>query len=224
MKKDGDKGKKTLSGKKPATFGGENSKLLKSKPKEKSIMFSKGPAPKMNAEATGERNWDKSSSPRASVSVGPATINMGGRTAKSKGGMNMTGGKVLPKKSVNPTAKTSGLISKGDPKTTVTNNYPDNNVNPKFNKNNAIAIGAGLATVGTGVMLAGGGKKLKQAAKYIGDTKNRKARKRAQKAENDAMLVERKAKAEAKNPSTPVGKNSKISKRTRSNMNRLKKG
>jgi hypothetical protein len=153
---------------------------------------------------------------------------MGGRTAKSKGGMNMTGGKVLPKKSVNPMAKVSGSGSSSSTakpgwETAFQSQQIALDQKASAKKHPKIALGIGAGVVGTGVMLAGGGKKLKQAAKYISDTKERKARKRAQKAENDAMIVERKAKAEAKNPSTPVGKNSKISKRTRNNMNRLKK-
>jgi hypothetical protein len=227
-KKDGDKGKKTLSGKKPSTFGGSNSKLLKTKPTEKSMMFSKGPAPKMGKDATGERNFDRTSSSRATVSVGPATLNMGGKTAKSKGGMNMTGGKVMPKKQSNPTAKVSGSgnsNSNAKPgwETAIESQQIALDQKASGKRSARLAIGIGAGVLGTGITIAGGGKKLKQAAKYIGDTKERKARKRAQKAENDAMIIERKAKAEAKNPSTPVGKNSKISKRTRNNMNRLKK-
>jgi hypothetical protein len=172
----------------------------------------------MGRDATGSANFDRTSSSRASVSVGPATINMGGRTAKSKGGMNMTGGKVLPKKSVNPAAKMSPAI-------VTTNNYKNNNTDPSWNKSNTVAASI-LGGAGLGAALSI--KKVRQGIakpfKYVADTKERKARKRVQKAENDAMLVERKAKAEAKNPSTTVGKNSKISKRTRSNMNRLKKG
>jgi hypothetical protein len=218
MKKDDDKSKRTLSGKKPATFGGANSKLMASKPTASTSSGPRAvPSRPMGRDATGSANFDRTSSSRASVSVGPATINMGGRTAKSKGGMNMTGGKVLPKKSVNPTAKMSpGTKKPGSPTVPITkieySGYKKTNSIP-------IAIGAGVATVGGGLMLAGGGKKIKQAAKYIGDTKERKERKRVQKAENDAMIVERKAKAESKNPSTIVGKNSKISKST---MKKLK--
>ena len=197
MKKDGDKGKKTLSGKKPATFGGENSKL-KSKPTEKSIMFAKGPAPKMNAEATGERNFDRSSSSRASVSVGPATLNMGGKTTKSTGGMNMTKGTVKPKKSVNPTAKVSGSGNSNSSGYQTATQSQQQALDQKAagKKSARVAIGIGAGVLGAGITIAGGGKKLKQAAKYIADTKNRKARNRAQKAENEAMLVER----EKKNP------------------------
>ena len=227
MKKDGDKGKKTLSGKKPATFGGENSKL-KSKPTEKSIMFSKGPAPKMNAEATGERNWDRSSSSRATISAGPATINMGGKTTKSTGGMNMTGGKVLPKKQSNPTAKVSGSginnpNSTGGWQSVSAGQQQAAQQKAAGKKSGRVAIGIGAGVLGAGITLAGGGKKIKQAVKYIADTKNRKARKRAQKAENDAFIVERKAKQESKNPSTPKA-DIKASKSTMKNIKRLKKG
>jgi hypothetical protein len=106
MKKDDDKSKKTLSGKKPATFGGANSKLMPPKPKAQSSVMVKPPRP-MGRNVTGERNWDKSSSSRVMVSAGPYEISKGGKTAKSTGGMNMTGGKVIPKKS-SPTAKVSG--------------------------------------------------------------------------------------------------------------------
>jgi hypothetical protein len=234
MKKDDDKTKKsasskkkdslgspTMSGKKPYKIGGDNPlgvrKLNASKPTASTQSGPRAvPSRPMGRDATGSANFDRTSSSRASVSVGPATINMGGRTAKSKGGMNMTGGKVLPKKSVNPAAKMSpGTKKPGSPTVPITkieySGYKKTNSIP-------IAIGAGVATVGGGLMLAGGGKKIKQAAKYIGDTKERKERKRVQKAENDAMIVERKAKADAKNP-TIVGKNSKISKST---MKKLK--
>jgi hypothetical protein len=106
MKKDDDKSKKTLSGKKPATFGGANSKLISSKPKAQSSVMVK-PSRPMGRNVTGERNWDKSSSSRVMVSAGPYEISKGGKTAKSSGGMNMTNGKVIPKKS-SPTAKVSG--------------------------------------------------------------------------------------------------------------------
>ncbi len=108
MKKDDDKSKKTLSGKKPATFGGANSKLMASKPKASAPSGPKAePSRPMGRDASGSANFDRTSSSRATVSVGPATLSMGGKTAKSKGGMNMTGGKVMPKKS-SPTAKVSG--------------------------------------------------------------------------------------------------------------------
>jgi hypothetical protein len=201
MKKDGDKGKKTLSGKKPATFGGSNSKLLKSKPTEKSMMFAKGPAPKMGKDATGSANFDRSSSSRATVSVGPATLNMGGKTAKSSGGMNMSKGTVMPKKQSNPTAKVSGSgindpNSTGGYQSVSAGQQQAAQQKASGKKSAKIAVGIGAGVLGAGITIAGGGKKLKQAAKYIGDTKNRKARKRAQKAENEAMLVER----EKKNP------------------------
>jgi len=174
---------KTMSGKKPATFGGANSKLMASKPKASAPSGPRAePSRPMGRDATGSANFDRTSSSRATVSFGPATLSMGGKTAKSTGGMNMTGGKVLPKKSVNPMAK-SGPGKVISPTTKYTGVKKTNSI--------PIAIGAGVATVGGGLMLAGGGKKLKQAAKYIADTKNRKERNRVQKAENDAMIVER---------------------------------
>jgi len=183
---------KTMSGKKPATFGGANSKLIKPKASAPSGPRAE-PSRPMGRDATGSANFDRTSSSRASVSVGPATINMGGRTAKSKGGMDMSKGTVQPKKSVNPTAKTSGVSGSGfvapsTPKGSAAN-LAKQEIAAKRNRN--LAIGIGGSVLGTGVMLAGGGKKIKQAAKYIGDTKERKERKRVQKAENDAMIVEK---------------------------------
>jgi hypothetical protein len=231
MKKDDDKTKKvasakkkdslgspTMSGKKPYKIGGDNPlgvrKLNASKP---TASISTGPratpSRPMGKDATGERNWDKTPSSRATVSVGPATINMGGKTSKSTGGMDMSKGTVKPKKSVSPSAKMS-------PGNVITGNNVNNNSNPSWNKSNTAAavIGGGFG-VGAALSSKKVRGKIKQAAKYIGDTKERKARNRVQKAENEAMIVERKAKQEAKNPSTIVGKNSKISKST---MKKLK--
>ena len=195
MKKDDDKSKKTLSGKKPATFGGANSKLIKPKASAPSGPRAE-PSRPMGRDASGSANFDRTSSSRATVSVGPATLSMGGRTAKSKGGMDMSKGKVQPKKSVNPTAK-SGPGKVISPTTKYTGYKKTNSI--------PIAVGAGLATVGGGLVLAGGGKKIKQAAKYIADTKNRRARNKAQKAENEAMIVER----ESKKPKVATMKASK---------------
>ena len=218
MKKDGDKGKRTLSGKKPATFGGENSKLMKKKESAPAGPRAT-PARPMGKDATGSANFTRTSPSRATVSVGPATINMGGKTAKSTGGMNMTKGTVQPKKSVNPTAKVSGSginnpNSTGGWQSVTAGQKQAAQQKEAGKKSGRIAMGIGAGVLGAGITLAGGGKKIKQAAKWIADTKNRKERKRVQKAENEAMIVERKAKAEAKNPSTPVGKNNKISKST----------
>jgi len=105
-KKDEDPKKKKAVAKKPATFGGANSKLMPPKPKAQSSVMVKPPPP-MGRNVTGERNWDKSSSSRVMISAGPYEISKGGKTAKSSGGMNMTNGKVIPKKS-SPTAKVSG--------------------------------------------------------------------------------------------------------------------
>jgi len=189
-KKDGDKGKKNLSGKKPATFGGSNSKLLKSNSTERSIMFAKGPAPKMNAEATGERNFTRTSPSRATVSVGPATLSVGGRTAKSTGGMNMTNGKVMPKKESGIMAKKSAPPTKG---MIVLNQKEIDAQEARAKKSKNVAMIAGGTVLGAGIALSGKkiGEKMGQAAKYIANTKERKAAKRAQRAENDAMIVER---------------------------------
>jgi hypothetical protein len=224
MKKDDDKSKRTLSGKKPATFGGANSKLIKPKP---TALTSSGPRAEpprpMGKDATGERNWDKSSKPRATVSVGPATLSMGGKTSKSKGGMNMTGGKVMPKKS-SPMAKMSGSPSSASSSAIQAQLDAIKKEDNKWNKSNTAAASI---VGGFGVGAALSSKKVRQALakpfKYIADTKNRRARNKAQKAENDAMIVERKAKTEAKNPSTPVAK-VKASKSTMKNIKRLKKG
>jgi hypothetical protein len=217
MKKDDDKSKRTLSGKKPATFGGANSKLMASKPKASVLSGPRAePSRPMGKDASGSANFNRTSPSRATVSVGPATMSMGGKTTKSKGGMNMNGGKVMPKKSVNPTAKMS-------PGVVTTNNYKNNNFDPSWNKSNTVAASI-LGGAGLGAALSI--KKVRQGIakpfKYIADTKERKARNAAQKAENDAMIVERKAKQEAKNPSTPVAK-VKASKSTMKNIKRLKK-
>ena len=190
MKKDDDKSKKTLSGKKPATFGGANSKLIKPKP---TALTSPGPratpSRPMGKDVTGERNWDKSAPSRFTASAGPATMSMGVKTAKSTSGINMTGGKVMPKKSVNPMAKTSGGFVAPSTQAGAAANLAKQQIAAKKNRN--LALGIGGTVIGAGITLAGGGKKIKQAVKYIGDTKERKARNAAQKAENDAVIVER---------------------------------
>ena len=197
MKKDDDKSKRTLSGKKPATFGGANSKLIKPKP---TALTSSGPravpSRPMGRDATGERNFDKTPRSRATISAGPATINMGGKSTKSTGGMNMTGGKVMPKKQSNPTAKVSGSginnpNSTGGWQSVSAGQQQAAQQKASGKKSAKVAIGIGAGVLGAGITLAGGGKKIKQAVKYIADTKNRKERNRVQKAENDAMIVER---------------------------------
>jgi hypothetical protein len=195
MKKDGDKGKKTLSGKKPATFGGENSKLMKKKesaPAGPRV----APARPMGKDATGSANFTRTSPSRASISVGPATLSMGGKTAKSTGGTNASNARATPAKKSSPMAKVSGS-GVNDPKSTggyqsVSAGQEQAAQQKESGKRSAkIALGIGAGVLGAGITIAGGGKKLKQAAKYIANTKERKAAKRAQKAENDAMLVER---------------------------------
>lgn len=242
MKKDDDKTKKsasvkkkdslgspTASGKPAYKIGGDNPlgvrKLNASKP---TASISSGPravpSRPMGRDVTGERNFDKTSRTRATISAGPATMSMGGKTAKSTGGMNMTKGTVQPKKSVNPIAKTSGQSSPGSQSTVYSSMQALNKDQNKWNKGNTIAASA-IGAFGVGAALSSEKvrKKIAQPFKYIANTKKRKEANRIQKAENDAMIVERKAKAEAKNPSTPVAK-VKASKSTMKNIKRLKKG
>jgi hypothetical protein len=201
MKKDDDKSKRTLSGKKPATFGGANSKLIKPKP---TALTSPGPratpSRPMGKDATGERNWDKSSSSRVMVSAGPATMSMGGKTDKSKGGMDMSKGKVQPKKSSSPSAKMSsgGTVA---PSTAQGSQKLLAEQKASAKKSRNIALGIGGTMLGAGIAISGKkiGEKIGQAAKYIANTKERKTAKRAQKAENDAIILERnKGKAKVK--------------------------
>jgi hypothetical protein len=119
MKKDDDKSKRTLSGKKPATFGGAKSKLMPSKPKAQSPVMVK-PSPAISKNITGERNWDKSSSSRVMVSAGPYEISKGGKTPKSTGGTNASNAKSTNSKKSSPTAKMSGttpMQGSNDPNT-----------------------------------------------------------------------------------------------------------
>ncbi len=213
MKKDGDKGKRTLSGKKPATFGGENSKLMKKKesaPAGPRV----APARPMGKDATGSANFTRTSPSRASISVGPATLSMGGKTAKSTGGTNASNARATPSKKSSPMAKmSSGGTTAPSTVQGSQNVLAEQRASAKRSGDIAkITIGG----LGIGGVLSS--RKVRQTLakpfKYIADTKNRRARNKAQKEENDAMIVERKAKAEAKNPSTPVGKNNKISKST----------
>jgi hypothetical protein len=84
---------------------------------------------------------------------------------------------------------------------------------------------ATTGTVGLGIGLAKGKKiveKVKQAARYIGDTKERRAARKQQNAENEAELTRRKAEQEAKNPTTKPAK-IKASRHTMKNIKRLKK-
>lgn len=219
MKKDDDKSKRTLSGKKPATFGGANSKLMASKPKASAPSGPRAePSRPMGRDASGSANFDRTSSSRATVSVGPATLSMGGKTAKSKGGMNMTGGKVMPKKQSNPTAKVSG----SSPSNVYAPQFQSQSSlaaikkeDNKWNKSNTVAASV-VGGLGVGGALSSKKvrQKIAQPFKYIADTKNRKARNKAQKEENDAMIVERnKGKATVK-----------ASKRTMEGLRRARKG
>jgi hypothetical protein len=191
MKKDDDKSKRTLSGKKPATFGGANSKLIKPKASAPSGPRAEPPRP-MGKDATGSANFNRTAPSRATVSVGPATLSMGGKTSKSTGGMDMSKGKVQPKKSSNPTAKLnlSGKLP-----------YPKPSNNAELDANDAFsdrrerrqmrtAVGATALGTGIGLNFAGGGNKIKDAVKYIKDTPKRRAKKAEEKAEKAAMIVE----------------------------------
>jgi hypothetical protein len=188
MKKDDDKSKRTLSGKKPATFGGANSKLIKPKP---TALTSPGPrattSRPMGKDATGERNWDKSTKSRATVSVGPATLSMGGKTSKSTGGSNMAN--IKEKKTSSPMAKMSKPYAK--PSTQAEAEANDAFTDRRERRQMRTAVGATVLGTGIGLNFAGGGNKIKQAAKYIGETKERRAKKAEKKAENDAMIVEK---------------------------------
>lgn len=190
MKKDDDKSKRTLSGKKPATFGGANSKLMASKPTASTSSGPRAvPSRPMGRDATGERNFDKTPRSRATISAGPATMSMGGRTAKSTGGMNMTGYK--EKKSSSPMAKMSGVANASGSGTLTKDQRDAALQKEKARKSENIAkIAIGTVGVGAALSFDKVRGKIKQAAKYIGDTKERKARNRVQKAENDAMIVE----------------------------------
>jgi hypothetical protein len=117
IKKDDDKSKRTLSGKKPATFGGANSKLISSKPKAKSSVMV-APSRPMDKNVTGESNFNRTSPSRTTVSVGYGTFPMGGKTSKSSGGMDMSKGeeKYIKKKGskTKPSnAKSGGSNSSG---------------------------------------------------------------------------------------------------------------
>lgn len=185
IKDEDPKKKKKAVAKKPAT--------VLSKPQERSIMFAKGPAPKMNAEATGERNWDRSSSSRATISAGPATINMGGKTAKSTGGMNMSKGTVKPKSSVSPGAKMNFTTKKPYANPTNQSQYNANVAfkEKRMRRQGRTAYGVGALGTLAALNFSGDNNYVKQAGKWIKDTPIRKEAKRVQKAENDAMIVER---------------------------------
>ena len=228
MKKDDDKTKKvasakkkdslgspTMSGKKPYKIGGDNPlgvrKLNASKTTASTSTGPRAtPSRPMGKDATGERNWDKTPRARATVSVGPATMSMGGKTSKSTGGMNMSKGTVNPKSSVNPGAKMNMFSKKP---------YANPSTNAEVDANNAFtdkrerrqmrtAIGATALGTGIGLNFAGGGNKMKDAVKYIKDTPKRRAKKAAEKAEL--------AEFEAKNPKAKFTA-------SRSTMRKLKK-
>jgi uncharacterized protein YcfJ len=189
MKKDDDKSKRTLSGKKPATFGGANSKLIKPKASAPSGPRAE-PSRPMGKDATGSANFDRTSSSRFMVSAGPATMSMGGRTTKSTGGSNMAN--IKEKKKSNPMAKMSGVTgTAGTSKPT--KDQRDASVQKEKARKSANVAKVAIGTIGIGGAISSRAVrgKIKQAAKYIGDTKERKERKRVQKEENDAMIVER---------------------------------
>jgi len=186
-------------------------------------------SPKMGRDPSGSANFNRTAPSRATFIAGPAEINYGGKTKKSSGGTDYTKGNVMPEKQDNSNAKMSGGIGYGSgggvgPTSVAGSQVANTKRAIGIKRNQRLAVGAGLATLGVGVSLSKAGKKIakkvKQAVNYIGDTKERKARNAAQEADNKAFEAERKAAQEAKNPSTPVGKNSKISKST---MKKLKK-
>lgn len=209
----------TMSGKKPATFGGANSKLPVSKTKATSPVMVQPPKP-VGRDASGSANFNRTAPSRATITAGPAKFSMGGKTSKSSGGIDYSKGNVLPEKQDNSTAKMSpGTKKPGQPSVPT----------PKFEysgvqKTNSvpIAVGAGFLTGGAGVAIKGKeiGKGLKKAAKFIIETPKRIKETRAQNEINRKYEADRKAQQEAKNPSTPVAKGSKVSKST---MKKLKK-
>ena len=223
MKKDDDKTKKSASSKKPVTMsgkqpyktGGDNPlgvrKLNASMPKASAPLGPRAtPSRPMGRDATGSANFDRTPRTRATVSVGPATLSMGGKTAKSKGGMDMSKGTVQPKKSVNPGAKMNMFSKKP---------YTNPSTNAEVEANNAFtdkrerrqmrtAVGATALGAGIGLNFMGGGNKMKDAVKYIKDTPKRRAKKAAEKAEL--------AEFEAKNPKAKFTA-------SRSTMRKLKK-
>jgi hypothetical protein len=240
MKKDDDKTKKvaspkkkdslgspTASGKPAYKIGGDNPlgvrKLNASKPTASTSSGPRAvPSRPMGRDVTGEANFDRTPRTRATVSVGPATLSMGGKTSKSTGGMDMSKGTVKPKSSVNPAAKMNILSKKpyAQPSTQSQQEANDAFIDKRNRRQMRTAVGATALGTGIGLNFMGGENRIKQAAKYIGNTKERRAKKAEKKAEEAAMIVERKA----KQPSILLGKNSKISKSTMKNINRLKKG
>ncbi len=210
MKKDDDKSKRTLSGKKPATFGGANSKLIKPKASAPSGPRAEPPRP-MGRDASGSANFDRTSSSRVMVSAGPATMSMGGRTAKSTGGTNASNAKPIKKSSPMAKMSSGGTVA---PSTVQGSQKALAEQKSSARTSRNIALGVGGAMLGAGITVAGGGKKIKQAVKYIADTKNRRARNKIQKAENEAIILERnKGKATVK-----------ASKRTMEGLRRARKG
>lgn len=222
MKKDDDKSKKTLSGKKPATFGGANSKLTASKPKAKSSVMVK-PSPPMGKDPSGSANFNKTAPSRFTASAGPMNLNMGGKTSAPTGGRNLTGYEEKAQTSSN--AKSSGGFVAPSTQSGAAANLAKQQIAANRNKN--LAIGIGSSTVLGGIVLSGAGKKIveggKKLVKYVANTKERRAARKQQNADNEAFKAERKAMQEAKNPSTPKA-DIKASKSTMKNIKRLKKG
>jgi hypothetical protein len=177
-------------------------------------------SPKMGKDPSGSANFNRTAPSRFTASAGPMNLNMGGKNAAPTGGRNLTGYEEKTQPSSN--AKGSGSSVAPSTNAGAANNNAKQNIAANRNKN--LAIGIGSSTVLGGVALSGAGKKIveggKKLVKYVGDTKERRAARKQQNADNKAFIAERKAAQEAKNPSTPVGKNSKISKST---MKKLKK-
>ena len=225
MKKDDDKSKRTLSGKKPATFGGANSKLIKTKP---TALTSPGPratpSRPMGKDATGERNWDKSSSSRVMVSAGPATMSMGGRTPKSTGGTNASNARATNNKESNSTARMSDSSTTAP--STVEGSQKalaEQKSSAKTSRNIALGVG-GSALLAGGIAFKGkeivtGAKKL---GKYIIETPKRIKATNEQNKINKKYKADRKAEQDAKNP-TPKAAPVKASKSTKDKMKKLRK-
>ena len=192
IKKDGDKGKKTLSGKKPLTMSGKQpykmgeinytdmsgkKRMIKADgPKSKSIMLAKGPAPKMNAEATGERNFDRSSEARRSVSIGPISFDSKEKSSKSTGPSNITGGKIPSKKTPAITGKSKQSKSNKVPKWESVSSLQKEAEKQKVRAKKSAIIGGTILGVvgGAGLTLAIGKKKKENRYKREDELYNQK--------------------------------------------------
>lgn len=157
MKKDDDKSKKTLSGKKPATFGGANSKLMPTKPKAQSSVMVQ-PSPPMGKYAGGLPNSNFKSPSRTTVAVGPATFPVSKRTEKPTGGIDYSKGEAKTSEKKGSNTKTSG--AKAGNKGTGTAGWNTYDADQAAKQKAAgktsgkIAIGIGSLVGGAGVAMA----------------------------------------------------------------------